>query len=215
VIVNAGYINQWQHKGHVMGQCMSHPDMNLMYVNIPKNASSWTKPNLLDWGWEFYNYRTDGLNKPALVVLRDPVDRWLSGIAEYFTLYHPGLRTDEITLGFLDLVFDRITFDDHTDLQVKFIEGLDTEQCTFFWCDHAYKEKFSKFLNTHNMTNRYFKYADQHVSKNSPVRSNWKTLFGNHLENSKYLAQVKDYFKQDYELIEKVTFYDYTRQLNK
>ena len=55
MIIETG-INEWQHKGHVYGECMSHPDNDLMYVNIPKNASSWTKPNLLDHKFEFYNF---------------------------------------------------------------------------------------------------------------------------------------------------------------
>jgi predicted lipoprotein len=42
VIITAG-IDEWAHKGHVYGECMSHIDSDLMYVYIPKNASSWTK----------------------------------------------------------------------------------------------------------------------------------------------------------------------------
>ena len=85
-------INEWRHKDHVYGECMSHPEHDLMYVYVPKNASSWTKPNLQDWNWEFYNFHTDNLNKHALVVLRDPVERWLSGISEYLTLYHINMQ---------------------------------------------------------------------------------------------------------------------------
>ena len=73
MIIDAGFLAQWTRKGHVYGECMSHPDSNLMYVYIPKNASSWTKPNLQDWSWEIYNYHTDHINKTAIVVLRDPV----------------------------------------------------------------------------------------------------------------------------------------------
>lgn len=206
MIIQAGYINEWQHKGHVMGQCMSRPDVDLMYINIPKNASSWTKPNLLDWGWEFYNYHTDGLDKQAMVVLRDPVDRWLSGIAEYLTLYHPEFNVQSHET--VELVFDRIAFDDHTDKQVKFLDGLDTDRCTFFWCDSNYRQKFSKFISTYYGNNSYSKYEYQHVSENSPERTKFKQIFKRELENSKYLEKVKEYFKQDYELIEKVSFYD-------
>ena len=70
MLVDAGFLNEWSVKGHDYGLCMSHQDCDLMYVNIPKNASSWTKPNLLDWNWEFYNYHKDNINKKAIVVLR-------------------------------------------------------------------------------------------------------------------------------------------------
>lgn len=205
MIIKKG-ITEWQHKGHVYGECMSKPGMDLMYVYIPKNASSWTKPNLKDWGWEFYNYHTDMLCKHALVVLRDPVDRWLSGIAEYFTLYHP--HVEHMSSVTLDLVFDRVTFDDHTEHQVKFIEGLNTEHCTFMRCDKDYRLNFSNFIKERLGNNKYDRYEYQHVSEDSPDRRKFKKLFSDAMvEEPKYLEQIKNYFADDYKLIEQVKFY--------
>lgn len=207
MIVDSKFLDTWTHKGHTFGQCMSKADSDLMYINIPKNASSWTKPNLLDWGWEFYNYRTDGLNKHAMVVLRDPVDRWLSGIAEYLTLYHPNFGNGEWTEHNFNLVFDRVCFDDHTDIQVKFIDGIDTDNCTFFWFGDNYRQNFHQFLTDHNMPNKYQRYDYQHVSDNEPIRKNFKELFKAHLQVPKYLDQIKSYYRADYELINQVKFY--------
>ena len=202
------FINYHQTKGHVFGECMSKLDSELMYVHIPKNATSWTKPNLLDWGWEFFNYHTDNLkDKTALVVLRDPVDRWISGIAEYLFLYHPSIDFVHAGQAFFDLIFDKITFDDHTEKQVYFIEGLDLTQCVFFKFGPDYRQQFSQFLTEHGMPNRYNNYNYQHVSDDSPERRLFKKIFSNQLKNSKYLSQVQDYFKQDYELINQITFY--------
>ena len=203
--INAGFYQQWTTKGHELGTCMSHPNGDLMYINIPKNASSWTKPNLLDWGWQFYNYHTDDINKTAIVVLRDPVERWVSGIAEYLTLYHPNFILHDFEA--MDLIFDRICFDDHTERQVNFIHGLDTEQCIFLKCDDDYSKNFSNLLAEHNMPNRYFKYDPQHVSEHSPERKKFKIIFQREIENSKYLESVKNYFQPDYDLINSVQFY--------
>lgn len=201
-------INYYKHKGHVFGECMSRPDIDLMYVNIPKNASSWTKPNLLDWSWENYNYHTDNLyHKTAMIVLRDPVERWLSGIAEYLYLYHRDWPAEAFTRNMLDLVFDKIAFDDHTEKQVYFIEGLDLSRCIFFWFDDNYRERFGRFLAENSMPNKYHRYAKQHVSDLDPVRKNYKEIFTSAINDSKYLYQIKEYFKQDYELINSVTFY--------
>lgn len=205
MIVDAGFLNSWEHKGHVYGECMSKSDTDLMYVHIPKNASSWTKPNLQDFKWEFYNYHTDHLDKHAIVVLRDPVDRWVSGIAEYLALYHPDFILHN--LEGLALIFDRICFDDHTERQVNFIHGLDTDRCTFFRCDSYYREDFSTFLDEHGMPNRYHKYEPQHVSELSPVRSKFKNIFLKEIQNPKYLKAVKDYFAADYNLINNIKFY--------
>ena len=207
MIIGPG-ITEWQHKGHVYGECMSKEGVNLMYVYIPKNASSWTKPNLRDWGWEFFNYHTDLLYKDALVVLRDPVDRWLSGIAEYFALYHPHMSTGHFTQSVIDLVFDRVTFDDHTEKQIKFLQGLNTDHCTFMMCDKNYRKNFSDFIKTHCGDNKYDRYDYQHVSENSPTRKQFKMLFNEAINDQpKYLQRIQDYFEEDYRLIEQVQFY--------
>lgn len=204
-----GFLEYYKTRGHVFGECMSHPESDLMYVYIPKNASSWTKPNLKDWGWEFYNYHTDNLHhKHALVVVRDPVERWLSGIAEYMFLYHRTIDTAHFSKCLFDLVFDRIAFDDHTEQQVLFLENLNLDNCTFFWCDSKYRELFGHYLNTKGMNNRYFNYNYQHVTENDPERRRFKKIFKQTLENnSKYLANLKYYFAQDYKLINSIKFY--------
>jgi len=201
-------LDDWKNKGHAFGECMSHVDSAFMYVYIPKNASSWTKPNLKDWGWEFYNYHTDGLNKTAIVVLRDPVERWLSGIAEYFTLYHDDVDGIEYNNGLRSIIFDRITFDDHTEKQVKFLQGLDTERCIFLWCDDTYRTNFSHLVREHLGDNQYDRYEYQHVSENDQHRKRFKTIFKQLLDQEPmYLNKIKDYFEADYKLIEQIKFY--------
>jgi hypothetical protein len=189
---------------------MSHPDTNLMYIYIPKNATSWTKPNLLDWKWENYNYHKDNFyHKTAIIVLRDPVDRWVSGIAEYLYLYHRNLKPgSHLPIGILDLIFDKVSFDDHTERQIYFIEGIDPNKSVFFKCDFDYRRKFSHYLYTQNMPNNYSTYDFQHVSSEYPERQEWKKFIRHQLENSKYLFQIQQYFKLDYELINQVQFYD-------
>lgn len=202
----------WAPRGHTFGTCMSHPDTDLMYVNIPKNASSWTKPNLKDLGWEFYNYHYDHLNKHAMVVLRDPIDRWLSGICEYFTLYHRNIDTTQFTPAFYELVMDQITFDDHTEKQVYFLEGLDPAKCTFFYCNEHYRTSFSQFLKNQNVNARdYSRYEYQHTTEDrndgDQTRARFKELFKPLLSNEKFAARLKDHFSLDYKLIQSVSFY--------
>ena len=204
MIIDAGFLSEWQYKGHHYGECMSHWDSEYMYVYIPKNASSWTKPNLKDFGWEFYNYHTDKLHKHALVVLRDPIERWVSGIAEYFTLYHPNF--DTWAADTFDLIFDRISFDDHTERQVKFVHGLDTDNCTFFEFNN-FRENFSSWITENYGENKYDRYEFQHVSEHSPARKKFKEIFNSALQNSKYLEQIKNFYTEYYKLINQVKFY--------
>ena len=186
----------------MFGECMSHPSTDLMYINIPKNASSWVKLVLGSQGWEFYNYHTDHLDKPAIVVLRDPVERWLSGIAEYLYLYHRNMDTVHLSRAFFDMIFNRVAFDDHTESQILFLQGINIDRCTFFRCNSEFRNNFLTFLNTHSNI------EDQHVTANSAERLKFFNIFKQQLENSKYKHQVEQYFEKDYQLINSVKFYD-------
>jgi hypothetical protein len=64
-----------------------HPDPThtSLYCLIPKNGSSWVSQLLNHNGW------IEGCPKQPIneliVVLRDPVERWIAGIAQYFSSY--------------------------------------------------------------------------------------------------------------------------------
>jgi hypothetical protein len=207
-VLEGGLLNRLDSRGHTFGTCMTNTHQNLMYVNIPKNASSWTKPNLKDLKWEDFNYHYNNLyKKHALVVLRDPVERWLSGICEYFTLYHANIDAGLFNSVFYDLLLDQITLDDHTEKQFYFIDGLNTERITFFMCDENYRLNFSKFLIEHGYENRYHRYDYQHTTSSCPIRSKFKKIFEPLVSEPKYLERIKEHYKQDYELIESVQFY--------
>jgi hypothetical protein len=150
-------------------------------------------------------------HKHALIVLRDPVERWLSGICEYFTLYHRNADTAQINQLMIDLIVDQVTFDDHTEKQVYFVEGLDPKRCTFFNCDHDYRLYFGQFLKNQGIDNKYHKYNYQHTTENREdgdmARSNYKKIFQPLLENSKYFNRIRDHYKKDYDLINSIQFY--------
>ena len=192
----------------MFGECMSHQNTDLIYVNIPKNASSWTKKVLQDIGWEFYNYHTDDLyHKHACVVIRNPIERWVSGIAEYMYLYHRNLKSEDLSDCFFDLVFNRIAYDDHTEQQILFLEKLDKTNCTFFMCDKNYKHNFSNFLNENNIKNSFNDYEYIHVTDNDVDRKYFKNIFESKLKLSDNLDKLNQYFQKDFDLINTITFY--------
>lgn len=63
------------------------PDNQWLYINISKNASSFMTDVLTRSGWTNARYGYDSCDysrvKNIVVVLRDPVDRWCSGVAQY------------------------------------------------------------------------------------------------------------------------------------
>lgn len=189
---------------------MSHPNTDLMYVNIPKNASSWVKFYLTnDWSWEYYNYHQDNLyHKHALVILRDPIDRWISGIAEYMYVYHRNINPKQLPKCFIELVFEQIAFDDHTEKQILFLEQLNLNNCTFFWCDSNFRSLFGKYFLSQGMQNNYSTYHYIHESESDPYRKKVKEVFKQLIEtNSKYRTKLEDFFRKDYTLIKALNFY--------
>lgn len=74
-------LNTYDHGGR------RHPsdDFVSFYCLIPKNASSWVSDLLNHNGW-IEGSPTMHINE-MIVVLRDPVERWVAGIAQYFSSY--------------------------------------------------------------------------------------------------------------------------------
>ena len=134
-------------------------DQNKIVHSSTIRNNMWTKTNLKDLGWMDYNYHYDHMyKKHALVVLRDPVERWLSGICEYFALYHATTNVNDFNKTFYDLLMEQIVFDDHTEQQHYFIEGLSHNNITFFLCNKDYRIQFSSFLKNQGFENKYHKY---------------------------------------------------------
>ena len=203
LLVDAQFLDQWKFRGHSYGECMTHHYLDLMYVYIPKNASTWTKDKLSKHKWDNANYHHDNLNKKPVVILRDPIERWLSGMAEYLTRFHPTIKLDSEET--LDVLFYKVIFDDHTERQVNFLHGLDAFKCIFFWCDEDYRNKFSEFISDIHGQNTFNSEPYKQVSNDSFERRYFKQTLANALNTKTvYKTKLEQHYAQDYILIEKI-----------
>jgi hypothetical protein len=118
---------------HPYGSCRVNTDHDAdwVFVNIPKNASSWMI-RAFGRGREdnFLNTHITQRRR-YLAVLRDPVDRWISGFAQAQVGTAPWHSAHYRQLGW-PRVFSQIVFDNHTEPQVSFLHGLDTQDVTWF-----------------------------------------------------------------------------------
>lgn len=179
-----------------------------MYINIPKCASSWIKPKLIQLDFHEANYHQDNLyHKHSLVVLRDPLERWLSGVCEYFSLYHSDLDLSEARRPFYELVLDLVTLDEHTKRQAYFITDLDPARTTYFYCDKNFKHNFSQYLNSHDLGNQFAQHEYLHTTEQDPTKTYFRSFFKQFLNNEKYVQHIKNHYRMDYELIRSVTFW--------
>ena len=188
-------------RGTTFGECYCSPDRQQIYINIPKNASTWTNPHLRQQGWSLSNFHLQDLSQAkAIVALREPVERWFSGIAEYFWLYHRNLDLSQVNQVFFDLVFDQIVFDDHTEKQVYFIDGFPLEQCVWFWVSPNYSAAIAQYLA---LPIKDVEHA--YVTKGNEFKTNLQQLLKTQYQsNQTYQGQLKNYFRDDYKLINSV-----------
>jgi hypothetical protein len=115
--------------------CFANHDLKKFYINIPKNATNWGKSAMKDLDWVRSNYHQDKLIKQgyeAIVILRNPIDRWFSGFAEYTSRYNIKLRPDQLNELALRLITDRVAFDEHTEEQSMFLDGINSDTTTWF-----------------------------------------------------------------------------------
>ena len=192
-------LDRWAHLGHKLGECWVDSTNNITYVHIPKNASSFFKGCLVASNqWQHSN--TLIISEQYLVLLRDPIERWCSGMAEY-QVNSRQLDLDIVT------IFKKITFDDHTEQQIYFLHGIDLNKVTFIMINDTFNETISHWLtekeyvlNGYNMPK---------FNQSSDVKLELKQKYQQLVDsNPDYMLQLKQHFAADYELINKVKFYD-------
>jgi hypothetical protein len=133
-------------------------------------------------------------------MLRDPIDRWCSGITQYLYNSKQDLSADEI--------FDKITFDDHTDLQTYFLQGVDLDKTTFMLVNDNLKANLNNWIyNRAYRTN--VDIAIQYNASGDDDRWTTKEYYVKLLEqNPDLVLKLQQHFELDYKLIGSVKFYE-------
>ena len=217
-------IPQLVDRGFGYGSGTLSPNLSQFIVNIPKNASSY----MLDWArrhqWmtTVADDHSDTITE-MIVILRDPLDRWVSGIVQYLNTYILSVQgpngpvfPDEPYLPYnwrmdavqwIDaynqsterLIFDVVNrFDDHVWPQHEFVENLlPAVKRKYFLLDHNFDAAIADYLG-------FAPYSDLD-SNSAGNNANMRLLqkfFVDRLQQRPDLAQrvIKAYAK-DYELI--------------
>lgn len=206
--------NYWLRRGYVTGSCMYNADLKHCYINIPKNASSFLRHYFKDAGWK---HMFVGMNMQVtknLVVLRDPIERWITGIAQHITTNI--LEENFGSTHFIELynelseriIFDQIVFDDHTEQQTWFLEPFELDNSVFFYCDSDLGKNLDSYFSTLGISCNFTKQQHINTSKEHFDNANLVEHFRNIVyNNKKYYNNLKSYFVRDYGLITSVDFY--------
>lgn len=186
--------DRWAHLGHKLGECWYSKDIT--FVHIPKNASSFVKGCLINNGWQ----HSDSLVKSNryLVVLRDPLERWLSGMAEY------QVNSNQLDLD-VHTIFNTITFDDHTEQQLYFLQDIDYFDTVFLKFDDNLRENLNKFLLENGFANGVTGIENINASDatKQAIKNNLRKWMDVYPE---YKQKILNYFAVDRNLYESVTY---------
>lgn len=192
-------LGRWAHLGHRLGECWVDEVNNISYIHIPKNASSFVKGVLMGCGGFWHHSETLVNSNENLIVLRDPIDRWCSGITQYLYNSKQDLSIDE--------VFDKITFDDHTELQTYFLQGVDLDKSTFMLVNDTLKSKLNDWIFEHPYRTNV-DIAIQYNASGDDDRRTTKEYYVKLLEqNPNLVLKLQQHFEPDYKLIGSVNFY--------
>jgi len=212
------------------GSCsgMVSPDNTKFIVNIPKNASSyilnwtvrhkWKTAVVTDNSWPDLN--------EIVVVLRDPLSRWISGMSQYLKTYilcpvgpngpvFPGMQSgaEDYSMAADDfiglynqsterLIFDNVfRFDDHVWPQHDFFEHIRPNlPRRYFLLDKNFDANFSSSLALDTMTN-----LDRNDGNDNPDTKKLHEFLQHRLNTRPELAQrVRKAYAEDYEIIDQV-----------
>jgi hypothetical protein len=193
-------VGRWAQLGHSLGECWVDEVNDKTYIHIPKNASSFVKGVLIGSGGFWHHSETLINSNENLIILRDPIDRWLSGITQYL---HNSKQIDMP----MELVFDKITFDDHTDLQTYFLQGVDLTSTTYMMVNDLLRANLNDWI----IGNGYRTNVDiaiQYNASKDDERITTKDYYANLLEQLPDLVlKLKEHFAEDYKLINSVQYY--------
>ena len=220
-------IIQLASRGYGYGSGTLSPNHDRFLVNIPKNASSY----MLDWanrhGWvsAVINDTVVRNNdiKEMIVCVRDPVQRWISGVGQYLTSYvlnvtgayswetGPGpddqqISADDFVADYNQVVerllFDNLSrLDDHVWPQIEFFENLlPTVPRKFFYIDQDFDQRIGDYLGFLSVDN-----LDRNRADATPDTHKIQTFIRHRLNTRPELEQrVRKAYARDYELINQV-----------
>ncbi len=200
-----------------MTEIFTHPDNKFCYVPLLKNAHMWGEKLFSELGFFKEKYIFDN-NKIYIIFLRDPIDRWLSGTAEYLQLLKidndfeklldNNFKLDKLHLNF---IFNKIEFDPHTQGQFRYIREynpkLEHGRCIYFYMDNNFSENVAQFVFKN--FNKKISKDPCHTIKSNSFKMNIRNQLERELENNKiFKKNVDNYFQEDYDFIRRCAFYN-------
>ena len=202
------------------------PDNTYVYLGIPKNASSFISRLLYDNKWKLFindsnhfitrnTYIPTTSVQECFIILRDPIDRWISGITQYLTSFNfkTMLNEEDIAIDLninqetLNILCDIIDTDDHTLPQHYFFKDLYPHiEKRYFWINDNLKNNILSQYNLIDNDDNAIAINKHNMPDDSIIiRNLLKDKITSHINSDNMIIQrIKDYYVQDYKIIDSV-----------
>jgi hypothetical protein len=199
---------------HVYGQGLINRARGLTYYNTPKCASMWMRAYIEVLGtnkddvWHSHSFVDEDTSAyRPIVLVRDPVERWLSHcpLAEFL----PGAIDNPGVIGSVFANFSDLLKDEHSAPQYDFIDGLDLTNAVYFMCDRTLSDRLNRFFDSQGFAKVTppGPVNEAGVQENIESITRSKAIWRQLLANPEYFAIFQQAFARDYELINSVQFY--------
>lgn len=198
-------------RGYLPGGGFLSPT-GIFYLNIPKNGSTYLSNILLSNGWQHHTLGDSShLITHIIVVLRDPVERWISGFATYTSSWLLGLNygSDHFVEDYNSLteriIFDNLVLDDHTTPQSDYVKLLPQKPITYFRLGKDTVENISRYTQQ----NLNISTVDANISEDHYDQQQISKFMRNILTNRPDLIErINEQYANDFNLIDSVNFYN-------
>jgi hypothetical protein len=188
-------MDRWAHLGHTLGECWIDREQDISYVHVPKNASSFIKGCLLA-SLKFTHSNVSIRTNRYLVALRDPIERWVSGMAEYeFNSKQPTID------------YQQITFDDHTETQDYFLQHIVIKNTDFIMVNDNLRTNLTRWVNEFGYrvdVNNMQQYNASLNTDKQQLKLKYQTIIDSDLD---FVLKLKKHYANDYKLINSVKYY--------
>ncbi len=191
--------------------------MTCNFIPIPKNASTYVESffniSLGSKSIENFKYGKPLAGKKTIVILRDPLDRWVSGITQHFWARHKMIN-DLSDSGLLwKYITNQYALDEHTELQSRFLETANTDDLTFFKQGPDLEKSIRDFVKFELNVKEEAWIDKRHLLNYNKSSNAWsKSLIKDYLSamlrtDADLVEKIKKFYKHDYDLINTVKFY--------
>lgn len=194
----------------------------LIFVSIPKNASTWVGENYFHNRNNAKNFMYTDIENIVkihrckfIVILRDPLDRWISGMTQmiytepdqHFTMINP-MYIDTFDW---ETVIATVAYDNHTQKQIHFTRVVPFANIVWLKFDDNLKENFIDLMSSYGVQlikNEGSTDNAANITNNNDKKISVMNKIVDVLDqHPEYSQKIIEYYHDDYALVNSVKFY--------